>query len=163
MNKIRLGVTGIICAALTMLAACSSVDQTTPEEPSTETTETTITEVEEEVEERNMKLPSVNISPNDKLTSPVGIQVNSEGAWFASEGELGTVHLMNDQGEELGMAILSSSDGNWMTSDPAMFDTQLEFDAAESGSGKLVVKSNPGEGDGDEAGEQYSFEIPVTF
>jgi len=112
-----------------------------------------------------VKNPEVNVVPYQKITSPFEIKVDSKGIWIASEGELGIVTIVDENDNELGkdIAILTSVDGNWMTSGSALFKTTLTFDAKDSKSGKLIFYNNPGEGEGDEAGISKSFEIPVKF
>jgi len=114
---------------------------------------------------QNTKNPEVNVIPNQEITSPFEIKVDSKGIWIASEGELGIVTIVDENNIELGtnIAILTSVDGNWMTSGSALFKTTLIFEANEARSGKLIFHNNPGEGDGDEAGVSKSFEIPVKF
>jgi len=116
-------------------------------------------------EVQNAKNPKVNIIPHQKIISPLDIKVDSKGLWFASEGELGIVTIVDEENNELGtnIAILTSVDGNWMTSGSVLFKTILTFDAKDSKSGKLIFHNNPGEGEGDEAGVSKSFEIPVEF
>ena len=116
-------------------------------------------------EVQHAKIPEVNVIPHQKITSPVEIKVDSKGHWFASEGELGIVTIVDEDNNNLGanIAILTSVDGNWMTSGSALFKTILTFDAKDSKSGKLIFHNNPGEGEGNEAGVSKSFEIPVKF
>lgn len=114
---------------------------------------------------KKTKNPEVNVVLNQKITSPLEIKVDSKGLWIASEGELGIVIIVDEDNNNLGtnIAILTSVDGNWMTSGSALFKTILTFDAKDSKSGKLIFHNNPGEGEGNEAGVSKSFEIPVKF
>ncbi len=107
--------------------------------------------------------PSVNIVENQKVSSPLEILLNSKGLWLAHEGEVGIVTLVDDRGKEIVKKILSSADGNWMTSGPAKYKANMTFDAKGAKRGKLIFKGNPGPGEGREAGKSTSFEIPVTF
>ena len=109
------------------------------------------------------KLPIVNVKPNQRVKSPFKVTFNSRGLWHAYEGEVGFVKAIDSDGNELGSAILHSTDGKWMTDGPAKFDSELKFKIKSSKSGKLVFSSNAGPGDGVEAGKSYSFEIPVLF
>ncbi len=113
------------------------------------------------------KQPTTNIIPNQKITSPLKLKVNSQGVWFASEGELGTVEIVDSNHNKLNLkgdwGILSSIDGNWMHSNPAFFETTINFDPKEAKKGKLIIYNNPGPGEGKEAGVLYTLEIPVTF
>lgn len=106
--------------------------------------------------------PSVNISPHDVITSPLEIKVNSMGVWYASEGELGLVKLYDSEGQELTWGIMSATE-EWMRPGPVMFQTTLKFNPGDSKTGVLVIHNDPGNGSGDEAGEEISFEIPVRF
>ncbi|WP_028887280.1 hypothetical protein [Tenacibaculum ovolyticum] len=106
--------------------------------------------------------PTLNIKPNEKIISPKKIRVNSEGVWFASEGELGWIQLKDNEGNELARGILSA-EGDWMKEGPVMFSTILTFDIKNIEKGKLVIHNDPGPGDGDEAGKNINFEIPITF
>jgi len=114
---------------------------------------------------QTVKYPEISVIPNQKITSPLDIEVDSKGLWFASEGELGIVTIVDEENNELGtnIAILTSVDGNWMISGSVLFKTTLIFDSKEAKSGKLIFHNNPGGGDGDEAGVSKSFEIPVKF
>jgi len=134
----------------------------------------TTTEIEKKVnrKENNVekfyrKIPTTNIKDKQKITSPLYIKVNSEGIWFASEGELGLVQIVDENNKLLNkkgnFGILSSIDGNWMHSNPAFFETEVDFEIKGAKSGKIIINSNPGSGDGDEAGTIYTIEIPVTF
>ena len=108
------------------------------------------------------KLPTVNIQENDILVSPTQIEVNSQGVWFASEGTLGFIQLIDEKGTELASGILTTNE-NWMTNEPVVFSTKLTFDSKNSKSGILVIHNDPGSGDGDEAGKKISFQIPIAF
>ncbi len=139
--------------------------------PTQTKTETADENVQEETEKGKIKpnkekdaalLPTVNIQPNQKISSPLKIKVNSEGIWFASEGELGIVRLLDSDGNELAQGILSA-DEEWMKEGPVMFSTELNFDSKKAEKAKLIIHNNPGGGDGDEAGEKKSFEIPVIL
>ena len=106
--------------------------------------------------------PTVSVNPQDIIKSPLKLNVNSMGVWYAHEGELGHVQLLNQDGKEIALGILTTSE-NWMKSGPVHFETTLVFDAKKSEKGTLIILNNPGSGDGDEAGEQHSFEVPVRF
>lgn len=115
----------------------------------------------EEIED--LTLPTVNIKEEEVITSPQKITVNSEGLWFATEGKLGHVELFDSEDNLLTEGHLMA-DGEWMTEKPALFSTALTFTVKEdTEKGKLVIYNNPGNGDGEEAGEKISFEVPVRF
>ncbi len=108
-----------------------------------------------------LEIPTVNIQENDKLVSPAVLKVNSQGLWFASEGELGFVQLIDEHGAELARGILTTKE-NWMSSEPVEFSTTLTFTTTAK-KGTLIVHNNPGEGDGEEAGEEKRIKIQVSF
>lgn len=106
--------------------------------------------------------PTVSVNPQDIIKSPLKLNVNSMGVWYAHEGELGHVQLLNQDGKEIALGILTTSK-DWMKSGPVQFETTLVFDAKESEKGTLIIHNNPGDGDGDEAGVNHAFEIPIRF
>ena len=156
----------MLAICLTVLIACKEKSETT------ESAETDIESVEEnemanepdEVvdEEMQADMPTVNISPDQTVSSPLMVKVNSQGVWMAFEGELGWAILRDDQGIEMAKGILKA-DGDWMKSGPVMFSTELTFDATGKNGGTLTIMKNPGPGDGDEAGKEEAFEMPVRF
>jgi hypothetical protein len=108
------------------------------------------------------KNPSVNIKPNQKIASPFRIKVNSEAVWFGHEGELGTVHVVDDNDKELGMAILSLHDdyNKYISGKAVMYGKTLSFNTQGATSGKLqFYNNNPSETEG----VNKQFEIPVLF
>ena len=157
MKKVKFIVSSILLVSLTFLVSCKSKEN--KEEVKKETV---VVEVEEIVIEDDRELPTVSIKKNDRITSPQEIKVNSQGIWLAHEGELGWVQLKDSEGNELAKGILMA-EGEWMKEGPVMFSTKLTFDAKDKRNGVLVIHNNPGPGDGNEAGEEISFEIPVIF
>ena len=113
------------------------------------------------------KLPTINIKNEEKITSPLRLKINSQGVWYASEGELGTIEIVDEKNKVLNQkgdwGILFSSDGNWMHSNPAYFETTVKFDPKGAKKGKIIIYNNPGEGDGEEAGTLEYFEVPIRF
>ncbi|WP_438425838.1 hypothetical protein [Aquimarina macrocephali] len=162
MKKINLIYIVLICIVHISLHSCKN--HSNPEKNKAPIPEqvdkenTTLTEKEP----KQTKYPTLNIKSNDRINSPIEIKVNSEGVWLANEGELGWIQLIDDKGNELAKGILSA-DGDWMKSGPVMFSTTLTFDSKNIKTGKLIIHNDPGEGDGDEAGESISFEIPIIF
>ena len=71
--------------------------------------------------------------------------MNSKGIWFAFEGELGTVELLDKSNNVLGLCILSTNE-NWMVKGSVEFNCLLEYRATNSGEGTLVVKNNNASG-----------------
>lgn len=104
--------------------------------------------------------PTINVTPNQEITSPSNIEVHSQGLWLGFEGQLGTVQVVDDSGNKLGMAILSAIDDNWMREGDVLYGKTLSFDAKGAKSGMLqFYNNNPA---GDEGINRY-FEIPVRF
>ena len=124
-----------------------------------------IDKIEVKHEEKAQKIsiteaPSVNVKPSQIISSPFDIRVNSEGVWFGFEGELGTVSVVDDSNNELGMAILSTLTDDWMTDKPVMYGGTLTFDTQGETSGKLrFFNNNPSK----KEGVDKQFEIPVLF
>ncbi len=106
-------------------------------------------------------VPSVNILKHQIIYSPITITVNSQGAWLGHEGELGVMKLLNQEGKELTSAIMSSKDGNWMTSEAAQYIATLEFDPGDARSGTLVLENKVITSEGDN--RDKSMNIPVRF
>ncbi|NCF41991.1 MAG: hypothetical protein GWP32_03730 [Bacteroidetes bacterium] len=75
---------------------------------------------------------------------------------------MGHVKLLDQEGNELAIGIMSTSE-DWMKSGSILFQTVLEFNSKENKRGYLTIHNNPGVGDGSEAGEKLSFKIPVRF
>ena len=89
----------------------------------------------------HLQQPEVNIAKNQKITSPLYVEVHSKGFWLASEGELGTVTLVDSNNKTLASGILTSKDGNWMTSGDAIFTSTIPFSVNGKTSGKLIFKN----------------------
>ena len=75
--------------------------------------------------------PTVSINPHEVVKSPLQLSVNSMGVWHAHEGELDHVQLIDQQGNELAIGILSTSE-DWMKSGSILFQTVLEFNSKEN-------------------------------
>jgi len=86
--------------------------------------------------------PSVNIKQNQKISSPLLIEFKSNSVWFAHEGKLGTATLIDSDNNKLGVAILSVTDGNWMSEDPLTSNVTLNFKTKNSTSAKLIFRNN---------------------
>jgi len=86
--------------------------------------------------------PTVNIKQNQKISSPLLIEFKSNSAWIAHEGELGSVTLIDAHNNNLGVAILSVTDGNWMSKDPLTSKVTLTFNIKSTTSAKLVFRNN---------------------
>lgn len=80
---------------------------------------------------------------NQEVSSPLEIlgTVNGNG-WIGFEGQVGTVKLLNSQGEELAMGILEATN-DWMQSS-INFKTTLDFISLNMDNGTLVFNNeNP--------------------
>jgi hypothetical protein len=80
---------------------------------------------------------------NEEISSPLKITgtVNGNG-WGGFEGQVGTVKLLDDKGNQIGMAILTAIT-DWM-SPPIGFQTYLQFSSDRDQAGKLVfTNENP--------------------
>jgi hypothetical protein len=103
--------------------------------------------------------PIVNIKNGQKITSPLNIEVNTMQIWPISDGEIGTLRLVDENNKQLGLAKIISADGYWKECSP-FFKAQLTFNPKKAKSGKLIF-SNEQIKKGSVV--QQSFEIPVTF
>ena len=112
--------------------------------------------------EKESKYPEINVVENQKLSSPYHVKVDSKGLWFAIEGELGIVKLVDGDNMELSSSILKSVDGNWMTSGSALFEANLVFNAKEAKKGILIITQNNSASE-EEGGAAKSFQINVVF
>lgn len=106
------------------------------------------------------KNPSVNIKPNQKINSPLYVEFTSDGLWFANEGELGTVSLVDADNNTLGTAILRVTDGNWMSKESVTSKVPLTFQTRNSTSANLIFKNN---NPSMTEGENKEFEIAVIL
>ena len=103
--------------------------------------------------------PSVNITPNQIISSPLKINGSSEGVWQGFEGQIGWVELQDANGNILDAQSMWVGEG-WMTNKPVDFSATFEFENPKTKTGKLVFeKENPS---GLPENDQ-SFEIPVKF
>ena len=69
----------------------------------------TVESVQEIQNTQASDLPSINITANQVLESPINIKVNSEGKWGGFEGELGTIELFDEKNNTMGKCILSTT------------------------------------------------------
>ncbi len=151
----------LIITSLT-LAFPSCKNKTTPPNTTINTLPLPAKEKANSTEIEKLTLPTLNITDNTLLVSPVEIKVNSQGVWLASEGTLGFIQLIDEKGIELARGTLTTTE-NWMTSGPVTFTTKLIFDSKGNTKGTLIIHNDPGAGDGREAGKEINFTIPVNF
>jgi len=105
------------------------------------------------------KHPAVDLMPNQILTAPATITIDSKGIWYAFEGELGTVDIYDRHNKKLETAIIRSKDGDWMKEGSSKFIATLNFHVDETQEGKLVFNNNVVS----DRDKNRSFEIPVTL
>lgn len=159
MKKARVACTFVALAIVLMsFSACKAEKQDNEAKTEVIVEEEKGNEGQIEKAGKKQAVPTVNIAANEKITSPKLVKVNSEGIWFASEGELGWVKLVDSAGNELGKAILTTEE-DWMVSGPVVFSANLTFDPAKAKAGKLIIYGKSGEGDA----KGPHFEVPVTF
>ncbi len=147
----------IAFGSLVLCNSCKNIAQEKSKEKKEIVTDTKEKTIKKTIPKTNQ--PIVNITPNQKITSPLKILVNSKGFWLASEGELGTVTLVDDNNKIIVSGILSSTDGNWMTSGDAQFSSTLTFDSKGKKRGKLLFKNRLVR----KNDVEKTIEIPVQF
>jgi len=84
-----------------------------------------------------------NPKADEKITSPAKVSgyVNGDG-WIGFEGQVGTVELVDENNNSLGIAVLTAKT-EW-TSLPIEFETNLEFNKINEGKGTLIFRNeNP--------------------
>jgi len=110
----------------------------------------------------NQHTAKTNIKSHQTITSPYKVTVYSNHTWNAFEGELGTVTAVDNNGKQLGFAILFTEDINWMGKVNVPFSGTLSFHSKDKKPilGKLQFhNNNPSQTEG----KDLYFEIPVTF
>lgn len=95
-----------------------------------------------------------------ELTSPVAVTgyVNGEG-WIGFEGQVGTVALLDEKNEQIGLGILTAK-GEWMTIDPIYFEAQFTYQKITDGSGILIFRNENPSGLSE---NDRTFSLPVTI
>ena len=78
-----------------------------------------------------------------------GLVLSNEGgglSWVVFEGEAGSMHILNEHGQELGMEILKAQ-GDWRTEKPIRVSGVINLEMPVSGSIYLEIsESHPGNG-----------------
>ena len=159
MKKVHFISKGIVLSVLITLTACHNQAKQSPDTKGNNKLQTA------EAANKSDSIaqwPTLNIEANQRLSSPTVVEVNSQGLWFASEGMLGYAQLVDNEGRELARGFLSTTE-DWMSEKALVFTTNLVFEAPKGSKGRLIIHNNPGEGDGEEAGEKKQFSIPVSF
>ncbi len=142
----------IIC-----LSGCSEKQSESNKNPAKDTVK--VEENSNSNSEESKLYPSINISSNQTITSPMPIEINSEGVWFGFEGELGTISLLDETNKALGTGIMTAK-GEWMKKGPVQYTCKLTYNATKSGKGKLLIKNNNPSGLTE---RDKSFELPVRY
>lgn len=97
--------------------------------------------------------------PNAVVSSPLIISGTvMGGGWIGFEAQVGTVRLLDANGQELGLAILTATT-EW-TLQPTYFQTTLEFGVPGTDTGTLVFHNENPSG---EAERDKTFVVPVKF
>ncbi|MCX6718492.1 MAG: hypothetical protein NTY81_02725 [Candidatus Staskawiczbacteria bacterium] len=96
---------------------------------------------------------------NEEISSPLKITgvVNGNG-WGGFEGQVGTVKLLDNNGNQLGIAILIATT-DWMQS-VINFETTLNFQSDISQSGTLVFHNENPSGD---PARDKTFSLPIKI
>ncbi len=96
---------------------------------------------------------------NETILSPLKITgvVNGNG-WSGFEGQVGTVRLLDNGGNELAKGVLKATT-EW-TQLPTQFETTITFTATSGSLGSLVFKNENASGD---PVRDKTFTLPVTF
>jgi len=107
---------------------------------------------------KGIEINSVKI--NEEISSPlkiIGI-VNGDG-WGGFEGQVGTVKLLDANGQQLGQTAILTATTDWMTS-PVNFQTYLQFLSDKDQEGTLVFKN---ENPSDMRDKDKTFSLPVKI
>ena len=96
---------------------------------------------------------------HDVVSSPLKItgRVNGNG-WTGFEGQVGTVRLLDSNGNQLALGILTATT-DWMAL-PTNFETDLYFDYPGDGQGQLVFYNENASG---EPQRDKTFTLPVVL
>ena len=97
--------------------------------------------------------------PDELISSPLKItgSVNGMG-WTGFEGQVGTVRLLDSEGKQLALGILTATT-EWMQL-PTNFETSIYFDYPGDGAGQLVFYNENASG---EPERDKTFTIPVKL
>ena len=100
-----------------------------------------------------------SLRPNQEISSPLKITgvVNGNG-WSGFEGQVGNVKLVVD-GTVLAQVPLTAK-GEWMTSAPINFETNLEFQVIGDKTGTLIFHNENPSGD---PSKDKTFSLPVKI
>jgi spore germination protein GerM len=107
---------------------------------------------------KGIEINSIKI--NDEISSPLKIigSVNGDG-WVGFEGQVGTVKLLDANGQQLGQTAILTATTDWMTSS-VNFQTYLQFLSNKDQEGTLVFKN---ENPSDMRDKDRTFSLPVKI
>ena len=95
-----------------------------------------------------------------KVDGLVSGKEGSGHSWVVFEGEAGSMHILNENGQESGMGILKA-DGDWMTGKPVKVSGVIELEKPASRSIYLEIRENY-PANADEGRAPYSIIIPLN-
>lgn len=99
------------------------------------------------------------VKANDDVSSPLKITgIVRGGGWTGFEGQVGTVHVMDANNNELAVGILTAAT-DWMQL-PTSFEVTVTFTAVSGTLGSLVFKNENPSGD---LVRNKALVLPVTF
>lgn len=105
-----------------------------------------------------------SIKSGEEVNFPLkvdGLILSEEGgglSWVIFEGEAGSMHVLDEHGQELGMEILKAQ-GDWMTEKPVKVSGVISLEKAGSGNIYLEIRENyPGN-----ARRPYTMIIPLKI
>lgn len=108
---------------------------------------------------QNSGIEIFSLKANDVIYSPLKISgVVNGGGWIGFEAQVGVVRLFDDNGNELALGLLTAK-GEWMQT-KIDFETELNFIAPKTGTGKLVFYNENPSG---EPIRDKTFTLPVKF
>jgi hypothetical protein len=104
-----------------------------------------------------------SIESGEEVNFPLKVDgqvLSEEGglSWVIFEGEAGSIHVLDEHGQELGMAILKAQE-DWMTETPVKVSGMINLEKSGSGNIYMEIKENyPGN-----ARRPYTMIIPLTI
>lgn len=100
---------------------------------------------EHQLSKHGLQITSLKVGAEVSFPLKVdGLLSGKEGggrSWVVFEGEAGSMHILNDNGRELGMGILKA-DGDWMTGKPVKVSEAIKLEKPASGNIYLEIREN---------------------
>jgi len=104
-------------------------------------------------------LAILSLKPNQEISSPLKITGAVSGnGWAGFEGQVGTVKLLDGNGNQIALGILTATT-EWTTL-PTNFEITLNFATPQTENGTLVFKNENASGMPD---KDKSFSLPIKF